>query len=322
MIITFTPNPSIDATLRLEVLSTGGVNRTVSAQREPGGKGINVSHACAKARCDTLAIAPCGPADPFTLICRNSGIPLKSVPISGPIRTNTTLTEADGTTTKINETGPLLSGQDIERIADTLIATVAESRADAVVMAGSLPPGAPPEWYATLAMSARKACPGALIAIDTSDDPLLRLGARLEQAAPDVLKPNAFELAHLTGADGALLESQAARGDFSRVVSAARELTDSGVKEVLVTLGAAGACLVTAEGAWAASPPPVAEVSTVGAGDSALAGYVMARVGGAPPAECVRRSVAYGSAATAIPGTGIPAPGDIDLARTEVVALA
>ncbi|EEI16767.1 1-phosphofructokinase family hexose kinase [Corynebacterium lipophiloflavum] len=321
MIITFTPNPSIDATLELDFLERGGVNRTISAHREAGGKGINVSHACTNASRDTLAIAPCGPTDPFTLICRNAGIPLKGVPIAGAIRTNTTLTEGDGSTTKVNETGPQLRDEDVARISDVLISTVAETRADAVVMAGSLPPGAPLSWYSTLAQAVRKACPGAVIAVDTSDAPLAALGRQLRAASPDVIKPNAFELAQLTGADGDALERQAASGDYRSIVHQARKLISDGVKEVLVTLGSAGACLVTATGAWAATAPPMTTRSTVGAGDCALAGYIMARVEGAELNECLRRSVAYGSAAAAKPGTGIPTPDEVDTANTHVVAL-
>lgn len=321
MIVTFTPNPSIDATLDLRAFERGGINRTLSARREAGGKGINVSHACSTAGRDTLAIAACGPADPFSLICRTSGIPLMAVPISGAIRTNTTLTESDGTTTKINETGPRLDDSDIARIADVLISTVAQTRADAVVMAGSLPPGAPDSWYVTLAAAVRKACPGAIVAIDTSDAPLRALGTNLKTASPDVIKPNSHELAQLTGGDGADLEARAAAGDYNDLVSRARWLTGAGVREVLVTLGRAGACLVTPTQAWAAAPAAVTVRSTVGAGDSALAGYIMARTQGEDLPDCLRHSVAYGSAAVAKPGTGIPSPDEADTAGIRVTAL-
>ncbi|SDL77531.1 1-phosphofructokinase [Corynebacterium mycetoides] len=323
MIVTFTPNPSIDATLELDSLEVGGVNRALRACREAGGKGINVARACAQAGQPTLAIAPCGPTDPFTLLCRTADVPLKTVPIDGTVRTNTTLSERGGRTTKINETGPLLGSADVARITDTVISTMAEGGADAVVMAGSLPPGAPLDWYATLARQIRKACPGAVVAIDTSDKPLVALSAHLADAAPDVMKPNAFELAQLTdsGTTGRELEQQAARGDYAEISAHAETLRSAGVKEVVVTLGAAGAVLVTGSGAWAATAPPAAAQSTVGAGDSALAGYIMARVAGEAPAECLRRSVAYGSAAAAKPATGIPSPAEIDLAHTDVFPL-
>ena len=321
MIITLTPNPSIDATLEVTALQRGGVNRTLSAHREAGGKGINVSHACTAAGRDTLAIAPCATADPFSLMCRNAGIPLKTVPIRGAIRTNTTLTESNGETTKINESGPQLSAEEIDRVRDVLIATVAETRAEAVVMAGSLPPGAPSSWYVSLATAVRKACPSAVIAIDTSDAPLRALGAQLSTAAPDVIKPNSHELAQLTGSDNDEFEALAAAGDYGTIIEHTRSLTDAGVKEVLVTLGPAGALLVTATDAWVATPPAVDVRSTVGAGDSTLAGYIMARAEGRELSECLRNGVAYGAAAVAKPGTGIPSLADVDTSHTQVKAL-
>lgn len=321
MIVTLTPNPSIDATLEVSALQRGGVNRTLSAHREAGGKGINVSLACTAAGRDTLAIAPCSASDPFSLMCRNAGIPLKSVPIAGSIRTNTTVTEPDGATTKINESGPRLSDDEIERVRDVLIATVAESRAEAVVMAGSLPPGAPSSWYVTLATAVRKACPSAVIAIDTSDTPLRVLGEQLSTAAPDVIKPNSHELAQLTGSNGDALEALAIAGDYSAIVEHTRTLNHAGVKEVLLTLGSAGALLVTATDTWVATPPEVNVRSTVGAGDSTLAGYIMARAEGRELPECLRCGVAYGAAAVAKPGTGIPSAGEVDTSRTHVQAL-
>ena len=85
-------------------------------------------------------------------------------------------------------------------------------------------------------------------------------------------------------------------------------LVDRGVDAVLATLGGAGAVLVTAEGAWHATPPPTTVVSTVGAGDSSLFGYLLGDLRGAGPADRLRLAVAYGSAAAGLPGTTIPTP--------------
>lgn len=315
MILTLTPNPSIDATLGIDNLQQGAVVRATTARREAGGKGINVAHAAHKAGYSTTAIAPCGANDPFELAVRRIGIGFTPVRIEGEVRTNTALTEPDGTTTKINEQGPTLSSEDLASLTATLVAHAAE--AAAIVLAGSLPPGAPDDLYAQLVRAAREAT-DAPIAVDTSDGPLVALGDQLATAAPDVMKPNAFELAQLTGADGESLETGALAGDFTEVVTAARELISRGAKELLITLGGAGACLVTPDEVWGATPPPIEVRSTVGAGDSSLAGYVMAKVEGATPAECLRRAVAYGSAAAALPGTGLPAPEELDLAATEV----
>lgn len=319
MIITLTPNPSIDATLNVDAVARGEVVRATDARREAGGKGINVANAVALAGKDTLAIAPCGPHDPFISAVERARIPFAPVPIQGNVRTNTALTEPDGTTTKINERGAELSGEEQRGVEKQLLNHA--RNADAAVLAGSLPPGAAPDWYAELVASLRKASPDLVIAVDTSDAPLQALGRKLDGAAPTIMKPNSFELAQLTGADGHELEAAAERGEYDAIIAAARALVKRGVQEVLVTLGGAGACLVTANGAWAASAPPITVRSTVGAGDSSLAGYVMARVEGLEPADCLRRAVAYGSAAASMPGTGIPSPSDLDVERTKVFRL-
>ena len=320
MILTFTPNPSTDATLSVETLHRGEVARAISATREAGGKGVNVAHAAAKAGRPTLAVVPCGDNDPFKLAADRLGLPIVTIPVEGNIRTNTAITEADGTTTKVNEPGP----QYTPNIQQGFLAAVdtQKDQCQAVVMAGSLPSGAPTDLYATLTRELLSRLDNSvLVAVDTSDEPLIKLGQQLESGAPHVLKPNAFELAQLVGADGNTLESNASNGDYSEVIEAARTLIQRGVREILVTLGGAGACLVTADSAWASTPPPTDVKSTVGAGDSSLAGYVMARTQGLTLDECLRTAVAYGSAAAGLPGTGIPNPDDINLEQTQVIAI-
>lgn len=166
-------------------------------------------------------------------------------------------------------------------------------------------------WYAdVVALLAPLPC---RVAVDTSEAPLAALAAAFGDAAPDLIKPNAEELAGLVGGSAEQLESAVAQGDPEPVVTAARRLVARGVGAVLATLGAAGAVLVDATGAWLATPPPIVARSTVGAGDSSLAGYVRAAVGGAAPPERLRMAVAYGSAAAALPGTTLPAPAQLDL---------
>ena len=103
-----------------------------------------------------------------------------------------------------------------------------------------------------------------------------------------------------------------------KAAAAARTLVDRGVEAVLATLGGNGAVLVTAAGAWHATPPPTTVVSTVGAGDSSLFGYIMGDIRGLTSPECLALAVAYGSAAAALPGTTIPEPSHL---RTELVTV-
>jgi 1-phosphofructokinase len=105
------------------------------------------------------------------------------------------------------------------------------------------------------------------------------------------------------------------------VVAAAQRLVDRGVGAVLATLGASGAVLVTDAGSWLAIPPPTVPRSTVGAGDSSLAGYVRADIAGADPPQRLQMAVGYGSAAAALPGSALPTPAEIDLNAVRVTPI-
>ena len=196
---------------------------------------------------------------------------------------------------------------------------------DWAILSGSLPPGAPVDWYARLVVRLRGAAPGLRIAVDTSDAPLAALAAAMPAAAPDLIKPNGEELGQLAGlpAERAMaLEDGAMRGEYGPVVEAARLLVERGVATVMATLGAAGAVLVTAEGAWRAAAPKVHVLSTVGAGDSSVAGYVLADVRGGDATERLRTAVAYGSAAAGLPGTALPTTSDLPAGSPVVTRLA
>lgn len=316
MIVTLTANPSLDRTATLDhPLTRGEVHRVNSVTVEPGGKGINVARVAHYAGHPVRAILPAASGDPILAGLDGLRLPYRSVALTEPVRTNLTLTEADGTTTKINEPGPTLSAEVAERLAELLV--LESERADWVVLSGSLPPGVPADWYAGLVEALRPW--GGKIAVDTSDAPLLALAAQFPKSAPDLLKPNAAELGQLTGADADHLEAAAAAGDPSACVAAAGNLVASGVKAVLATLGGAGAVLVTADGAWHASPPPITVRSTVGAGDSSVAGYVLAETRGLSAPDRLRLAVAYGSAAAALAGTTLPRPDQLNTAAVTVV---
>lgn len=318
MIVTFTPNPSVDRTATLgSPPERGGVNRILSQRDDPGGKGINVSRALHLADVDTLAVLP-APADhPLLGMLEAAGVRHHAVPVAARVRTNITLAERDGTTTKLNEPGTHLDEAATAHLVTDLVR--AAEGADWVVLCGSLPPGPRDDWYADLVVALRAT--GARIAVDTSDAPLVALADRFGDACPDLIKPNAFELAQLTGVDGAVLESCAAAGDYAPTVGAARTLLGRGLQAVLATLGASGAVLVTSEGAWAATSPTITPLSTVGAGDSSLAGYLLAEVAGHSPDSCLRTAVAYGAAATALPGTTVPRPDQTDPDAAGITAL-
>ena len=318
MIVTVTPNPSIDRTVTLPAqLTRGAVHRVTSVTNQAGGKGVNVARALTLAGVDTLAVLPAAANDPLITALQAIAVPFQVVPTLEPARINLTITEPDGTTTKVNEPGATLDAATVTALTDAVLA--AADGADWVVMSGSLPPGMPVSWYGdVVAQLAGHRC---RIAVDTSDAPLAALCASLDRGAPDLIKPNGEELASVLGLPADSLEAAVAQGDPEPVVAAARQLIDRGVGAVLATLGAAGAVLVDRNGAWLATPPPITPRSTVGAGDSSLAGYVRAEVGGAVPPQRLQMAVAYGSAAAALPGTTLPTPAQVDLNAVQVAPI-
>jgi 1-phosphofructokinase len=315
VIVTLTANPSLDRTVTLpSPLLRGEVQRATSVSQESGGKGVNVSRALVASGLETVAVLPGGDSDPVLAGLRDSGVPFAALAIHEPLRTNVALTEPDGVTTKINEPGPVLSEDQQEALIGLLLE---RSRgASWVVLAGSLPPGVPVDFYATVTRRLRSTNAGngsqqstPRIAVDSSGAPLAAALSGDASGMPDLLKPNAEELAELAAAAGFAAASTAdeLEADPEAAAAAAAAVVRSGVGAVLATLGSKGAVLVTSDGAWLATHPPVKAVSTVGAGDSSLAGYLLASSQGAAPADCLRQAVAHGAAAASLPGSTVPA---------------
>ncbi|MGW5125981.1 1-phosphofructokinase [Streptomyces sp. NPDC004069] len=302
MIVTVTPNPSLDRTYEVPSLERGRVVRATGERMDPGGKGVNVSRAVAAAGRRTVAVLPLGGA-PGALVADlldAQGIDVAPVPVAGATRSNIALAEADGVLTKINAPGPELSAEEQESLLETVRR---QSRgADWIACCGSLPRGLAPSWYADLVARAHEA--GARIALDTSGPALLEA----LREGPDLVKPNAAELAEAVG------HSLATVGD---AVKAAEELRGLGARTVLASLGADGQLLVDDAGAWFGSARVDAVRSNVGAGDSSLAGFLIA--GGTGP-EALALAVAHGAAAVQLPGSLMPTPADLDPAAVTVTA--
>ncbi|MEE1652045.1 1-phosphofructokinase family hexose kinase [Brachybacterium sp. J144] len=308
MILTLTANPSLDRTVDLGgELTPGGVHRIVAESTQPGGKGVNVALGAHRAGADVLAVLPAAPADPLLALLEREGLPHRASPVAAPVRTNLTVLSAPSQTTKINEPGTAPTAAEAAALQELLLGSA--SPGDLVMLSGSLAPGLPADLYVHL--TARLQERGARVGVDTSDAPLAAVASALGTTAPDLLKPNAEELGQIVGVDGAALEAAAADGDLSAARDAALALHRAGVGAVLVTLGAAGGLLATDDAVWFAPSPAVRAVSTVGAGDSATAGYLLAQTRGEDPAGRLALALAYGSAAVGLPGTTIPRPDQV-----------
>lgn len=298
MITTVTPNPSVDWTLEIATLTRGAVHRTDGQHQEPSGKGVNVTRALTGNGLRSVAVLPVGGAEGAELeaLLKSERVAYRAVPVAGSVRVNISLTEPDGTATKINAPGPTLSSEETGRLL--AVAAEAAAGADWVLGSGSVPRGAGADFYARLGEAVRGS--GARFALDSSGAPLLA-GLR---AGPDVIKPNAEELAQAVGRP---------LSTIGQVVEAAGELRALGAVTVLVSLGSDGALLVDGSGALHAAAFVAAPRSTVGAGDALLAGYLagtLAAADGPRPTSrreaALREAVAWGTGALRLDGSRVP----------------
>ncbi|MGH2554919.1 MAG: 1-phosphofructokinase [Actinomycetota bacterium] len=303
MIVTLTANPSVDRTLEIPALERGEVVRATAARVHPGGKGVNVARALIANGISARAVLPTGgrEGDQLLDLLSSRGVAVVPVRIAEPVRENVTIVEPDGTVTKLNAPGPRLTWEEVTALVE---ATVEASRgADWVALCGALPPGAPEDLYGSLARKLHAI--GVRVAVDASGAAL----ARSIDAGPDLIKPNADELAEAVGKPIQTLRD---------VVGGARGLLDRSVGHVLVSLGERGAVSVADAVAIRAWTTPVVPRSTVGAGDATLAGF-LATDGLAD--EAVRAAVAWGAAAVRLPGTEMPGKADIDVDEVNVERL-
>ncbi len=298
MILTLTPNPSLDLTYELDELVRGEVQRSESMTVEAGGKGINVTRNLVANGAASRAVAPVGgpSGEQFLSLLEGVDVGLVRVPVNGAVRMNVSLAEQDGVGTKINASGSRLLKEDLDRMLEKT--AEAARGATWVAACGSMPPGAPTDLYARVVSLARDA--GCRAAVDSSGPPL---AAALEER-PDLIKPNLEELSELVGRE---------LTTFGDVLEAAKEVRAGGAGNVLISLGADGAILLDGEGALHADTPPFTPRSTVGAGDSLLAGFLFVagdRMGDREAA--LVEAVAWGAAAARLPGSRGPSSADLD----------
>jgi 1-phosphofructokinase len=289
MIVTLTPNPSLDRTLFLDRFLRGAVNRCTGSLIEPSGKGVNVALALHRYGVPALAVLPVGgPAgEQLVHLLDAAGLPYRAVPITGAIRTNVSLIEADGTTSKVNEPGPTVTTGEVVQLLRTALDACRPG--DWLALCGSLPEGFADQDVVTAVRAARNA--GLRVTVDTSGS---TLNAVLS-AAPQLVKPNTGELAEVTGR---LIHT------IGDVVAAAELLRGKGIETVLVSLGGDGAVLVDANRALHGRTAPVQVVNTAGAGDAFLAGYLAAgHSGGSTSEDRLASALRWGATAVQHQGT-------------------
>jgi 1-phosphofructokinase len=288
MIVTLTPNPSLDRTLFLDTFIRGAVNRCSATLMEPSGKGINVALALHSHGIPALALFPSGgPAgEQLVQLLVAAGLPYRAVTIAGTIRTNVSVIESDGTSSKINEPGPSLTSDEVRELLRAALDSC--SSPDWLAVCGTLPNGFSERDLVEAVRAARTA--GLRVVVDASGS-MLRA---VLTAAPQLVKPNAHELAEVTGRPINTI------GD---VIAAAELLRAQGLGAVLVSLGRDGAVLVDGNGALHGRSAPVDAINTVGAGDAFLAGYLAADASALLPADRLTWALRWGATTVQHRGT-------------------
>ncbi|MFJ8312174.1 MULTISPECIES: 1-phosphofructokinase family hexose kinase [unclassified Streptomyces] len=285
MILTVTLNTALDLTYRVPALVPHASHRVEEVIERPGGKGLNVARVLAALGHETVVTGFVGgPSGEVlrALLARLAPVDAL-VPISGATRRTIAVVDAgSGDTTQLNEPGPLVSPAEWDAFLATYERLLAD--ADAVALCGSLPPGLPVGAYAQLVRQARTAKVPVLL--DTSGEPLRRGIA----ARPDLAKPNADELAQLTGSREPL--------------RAARDARRRGAHTVVASLGPDGLLAATPDGLWQAAPPAAVQGNPTGAGDSAVAGLLSALVEGLDWPARLTRAVALSAATVLAPAAG------------------
>ncbi|MGY4636957.1 1-phosphofructokinase [Pseudomonas sp. P7548] len=292
-ILTLTLNPALDLTVRLAHLEPGEVNRSETLLTHAAGKGVNVAQVLADLGHQVSVGGFLGEENPqaFDALIARRGFGDAFIRVPGETRSNIKIAEREGRVTDINAPGPLVS----ERAQKELLKMIAiiGPEFDAVVVAGSLPRGVSPQWFQEMLEQLKSL--GLKVALDTSGE-ALRTGL---QAGPWLVKPNTEELAEVLG----------------NATGAIHRLHQQGVEHVVVSDGAAGVTWYSPQTALHATPPKVTVASTVGAGDSLLAGMLHGLLAGEAPEQTLRRATAI--AAMAVTQIGFGINDDAQLARLE-----
>ncbi|MEI2728936.1 MAG: hexose kinase [Candidatus Nanopelagicales bacterium] len=300
MILTVTPNIALDITYTIDKFELHSSMRVNDVADRAGGKGINVSRVLASLGYESLILGlqggNVGAAIEADLIA--SQLPYELVPIVGQTRRSVGIVDrSTGDATVLNEAGPDVSGEEWERLTQTVARHLPQ--ASTLVVSGSLPPGIGQTGVAELAQLAVAA--SVPVIVDTSGPSLLDAVA----VGPDVVKPNAHEIASATGIHDPL--------------EGAAALIERGAKAVVVSLGADGMCVVTADQTLRAKPTRTISGNPTGAGDAGVAALAAGLAFSNSWEDRLRQAVAVSAAAVAHPLAGSFDPDVYESMLTDVL---
>ena len=304
-IVTVTFNAAVDQTAGIPNFTAGEVNRVAWDQSDAGGKGVNVASFLADFghAVGVTGLLGADNTELFVRLFAEKALIDRFVRVPGHTRVNVKIVdEVRNQVTDINFPGVVAGAGDFDAVVAAVDA-FADAGARWFVLSGSLPAGLPATSYRDLVTRLRKR--GSRIALDTSGEAL----ALATDAGADVIKPNIAELGELVG--GPL-------DDERSIIAAAQDLRRRGIAVVAVSMGARGAILVDAVGAFHAAPPAVPVRSTVGAGDAMVAGLVHGRLLGLEGEQLARLATAFSLGALGELGPRLPPRSVIETYRGQV----
>jgi len=291
-IVTLTMNPALDVSTDTREVIPGEKLRCGPTVLDPGGGGVNVSRVIHRLGGSSVAVYVAGglTGDLYSTLLAREGVPAQRITIDGETRESFTVTEeSTGKQYRFVLAGPEVTQANVDAVVSALDDLLQPG--DWLVASGSLPPGVPDDFYGSVA--SRFSAKGVNVVVDTAP-PWLRPAI---SGGVLVAKPSRHELEQFLGLD---------LPDLQRQVEGAREMiAQAGVQWVALSLGSDGAVLVSADHAWHAIAPDLTPVSTVGAGDSFLAGLVQALSAGEEPEKALAYAVAAGSATAMSPATAL-----------------
>lgn len=291
MILTFTPNPAVDQTIFVEKLHLGEVNRFQTAQLDPAGKGINASRMAHRLGWPTVAFGflagEIGRIAQHALDAEHLQHHFIQVP--GQTRLNVTIVDgASKMSTSLYGPGPPVPEEALRTMEDLIRFWLPATRV--LVLAGSLPPGSSHDTQATYVRLAQSF--GVKTILD-ADGEALRQGVA---ANPSLIKPNTEEAERLLGRS---------LPNIDAIVDAARDLSARGIETVTISMGAQGLVCAQGDHVWRVRPPTVEPRSTVGSGDSLVAGLAIALARGDHIVDGLRLGTAAGAATAMTTGTSL-----------------
>jgi 1-phosphofructokinase family hexose kinase len=309
VILTVTLNAAMDRTVAVPSFRLGQRHRAVEERTVAGGKGVNVARALRLLGHPVIATGFAGgpTGDRIAEQLTDEGVLSDFTLIGDESRTNLAVIDpTSGEQTEINERGPAVSPDEVERFVEKLLYLA--QGADFCVIAGSIPPGVDPEIYARLIEELRRLGVAALL--DTEGEPM-RAGLR---AGPAVVAPNAAEAEEAVGHEF---------NEPDDLVLGLRELIEMGAGEAIITREAGCVAIVgepSGRNRYEVEIEPLEPVAGVGSGDAFLAGYAAARYRGDSPRDCLAFGVACGAESTQHFGAGTIEPREVErlLPRVEV----